>query len=1118
MATVEPTLDELLARGVDSVRQTPLDNNPNRTYGDVLNPDELKVAALKSIPYIRDRFIQSEGADVINKQINDFNEIAVPKITRYDRVPFQYEDTEYFSGYAKQLEDYYKNIDEIKERRRIMYVRGNYPESVLDPRPPFKPFGYDKAKKISELGWDPFNELDFPGIRNFRNQIAVGAPPRVIYSDLNYAKENLANGMFAESLPGEFIPADPSDPSLGSIYIEEGKEPQIFDSPTVRPLDIVEFFEQEGPTIGTEIVFGLKGLKHFDAFLRKSEIEFLKNNPMTRKFFDSVSGNVFLAGGAAGARLTQRLIGAANGAHNRSMEDMLEETGWTFILAYGGNQTIDVFLNGLPKLYRAIAGKDLGAEQIKAIRAAIERKRESKGQLEQVDSDGNVIQPARKGKPTTTVSGRQEEITLYDIDEAVAQLSKEIGENLSYQPTLAAASKDSVIADIEAMLLQGANNPAYQKFYDEAMKGNEEVIQKFFGNLFDNLDPSVTGQTISRELLNLMGRRKQDFINNSEQSIQNLILQVDNIKAAGKETPIFEKVLDNKAASDLYPKLTARINEISRTYKTEVNAVVDDALLNSGIADLVFTSRPIRKQILNFKNAAEGTTGNLASPGKGQIRKLYKETFDEKAIERLTKYSEGDLTLPEINQLRIDINSIRTGIDPSKSAGDLRAFNLTSDLQTAIENQMYKTIRSNLPKKEAQDLIDLFNAQRLAYETANKQVIKDMAKQQPEGVINFLLSTGSKNKPLINTKANEFMTFLKETGSVEEIRAIQNGLINHIKRNFLDTSVGAPNVLAKNYKQFIEQNQATLEAVFGKELFEKGFPKTGKAFNETVIEPLEKLNRKYNLLEQKYGDANPFNVVSRILDSSPQAKMSGELIDDLDFLDDLLSMATPAEREILEAQIKDASKKYLFTRMQTDGLFDPRKLNQLFNEGFAPAGYVGDDLSFKGVYRRLLGDETDSFFKNLEIIRDMATREYTDLTTGSAARAAAKEDVVDTGTEYARRFFIPPLTQFGRRMTALDNLIGQRNLRFMGKVLSDEKLFNEYVAMLEGRKTLNNFIRTLNSYETTYLNDVANTLEYYDTEEKRVKSSDEVSKVPDLNPVTSEAFLPVFRARPGLQR
>ena len=1095
MATVEPTLDELLARGVDSVSQTPLDANPNRTYGDILSPDELKVAAIKGIPYIRDRFIEAEGADVINKQITDFDEFVKPKLQTYNRAPFEYEDNDYFSGYARQLEDYNQNIDKLRERRQMMYVRGNYPESVQEPRPPFKPFGYDASKEISDRGFNPFNELDFPGIRNFRNQLARGAPPNVIFSDLNYAKENMDGGRFAESLPGKFIPVDPSNPSLGSMYIEEGKEPQIFDSPTVRPLDVLEFVQQEGPTIATEVAFGLKGLNHFDAFLRKSDIKFLKDNPITRKFFDSVSSNVFLAGGAAGARLVQRLIGAANGAHNRSLPDIVDETGWTFLLAYGGNQTIDLFLNGLPKLVRAIRGTDLAAEDVAAIKAAIERKRASKR--------GEKIKSVGRDKKL------DEEVSLLDIDEAIEGLTNDIGEQLTYNPTLASASKEAVIADIEAMLIQGTNNPAYKNFYDDAMEGNEEVIEKLFSKLFDKLDPNVTGQTISGELLNLMGRKKKEFINNSEQSIQNLILQVDNIKTAGKDTPIFEKVLDEKAATDLYPRLTNRINEISRTYKDDINTVVDDALINSGIADLTFTSRPIRKQILNFKTVAEGKTGSLASPGKGQIRKLFKETFSDEGLERLTKYSEGDLTLPEINQLRIDINSIRSGIDPSKSPGDLKAFNLTKDLQDSIENQMYKTIRSNLPKKEAQDLVDLFDAQRMVYDTANKQVIKDMAKQEPEGVINYLLSTGSKNKPLVNTKANDFMNFLKETGSVPEIRGIQNGLINHIRKNFLDPSSGQPNVLAKNYKEFIEQNQATLEAVFGKELFEKGFPKTGKAFNENIIEPIEKLNRKYNLLEQKYGDANPFNIVSRILDSSPTAKMSGELIDDLDFLDDLLSMATPAEREILESQIKDASKKYLFTRMQTDGLFDLRKVNQLFNEGFAPAGYVGDDLSFKGVYRRLLGDETDSFFKNLTVLRDVAMREYGDLTTDSAARAAAKEGIVDTGTEYIRRFFIPPLTQFGRRATALDNLIGDRNLRFMGKVLQDENLFEAYVQVITGRKNLNNFIRLLNSYESTYLNDIANTLEYYDTEEKRVKSDNEISKVPNLNPLTNEAFLPI---------
>lgn len=1096
MATEEITLDDLLNRGAEMMAQTPLDNNPNRTFINILSPDQLRAAALKGFPAIRNRAIEEEGEEKVNQRIAEFNQFAVPKLQTYDRAPFEYEENDYFSGYARQLEDYNQNFDTYKQRRQIQYVRGNYPESVQEPQPPFKPFGYDKSKELASLGWDPFNELDFPGLISFRNQLAAGAPPNIIFSDLNYAKENMNSGQFAESLPGNFIPADSTNPSLGSIYIEEGKEPQIFDSPTMRPLDVVEFIEQETPTIATEVAFGLKGLKHFDAFLRKKDIKFLEENPLARKFFDSAAGNVFLAGGAASARFTQRLIGAANGAHNRSIEDMMEETGWTFLLAYGGNQTIDIFLNGLPKLVRAIRGRDLGAEEIASIRAAIERKQASK-----------------RGEKITTVGPKNldEEVILLDIDEAIEGLTNDIGEQLIYDPTLARATKDDVIANIEAMLIQGTNNPAYKRFYDEAMQGNDEVITALFDKLFDSLDPNVTGQSISRELLNLMGRKKKDFTNNSEQSMQNLIIQADNIKSVGADTSLTGKILDQNAATNLYPRLTKRINEISQTSKNEINTVVDDAIIESGFGDIVFTSRPIRQQMLNWKKVAEGKTGSLATPGKGQIRKLFKETFGEIELARLTKYSEGDLTLPEINQLRIDVNSIRSGIDPSKSAGDLKAFKLTKDLQDSIENQMYKTIRSNLPKKEAQDLVDLFDAQRMVYDRANKEVVKDMAKQQPEGVINFLLSTGSKNKPLVNTKADEFMTFLKETGSVPEIRSIQNALVDHIRRNFLDTSSGAPNVLAKNYKEFIEQNEATLRSIFGEELFTKGFPKTGKAFNQNIIEPLDKLNRKYNLLEQKYGDSNPFNIVSRILDSSPTAKMNGELIDDLDFLDDLLSMATPAEREILESQIKDASKKYLFTRMQTDGLFDLRKVNQLFNEGFAPAGYVGDDLSFKGVYRRLLGDETDSFFKNLTVLRDLGMREYGDLATDSAARAAAKEGIVETGTEYMRRFFIPPLTQFGRRATALDSLIGERNLKFMGKVMQDEKLFTEYVGLITGRKTLNNFIRTLNSYESIYLNDIANTLEYYDKEQKETKPKEDVSRVPNINPFTNEAFLPVLK-------
>ena len=123
------------------------------------------------------------------------------------------------------------------------------------------------------------------------------------------------------------------------------------------------------------------------------------NTNPAKKILESVTGNILLAGGAAGTQLLQRFVGASYNAHDMEFADMLDEAGWIGLLAFMGNQTIDAFLNGAPKLYRAIAGKDVGADEIKKIKAAIERVRASK-----------------QGKKGPTVAGRPEDITLLDID------------------------------------------------------------------------------------------------------------------------------------------------------------------------------------------------------------------------------------------------------------------------------------------------------------------------------------------------------------------------------------------------------------------------------------------------------------------------------------------------------------------------------------------------------------------------------------------------------------------------------------------------------------------------------------------------------------------------------
>ena len=64
------------------------------------------------------------------------------------------------------------------------------------------------------------------------------------------------------------------------------------------------------------------------------------------------------------------------------------------------------------------------------------------------------------------MSGRDEKVSLLDIDEAIAEVSEQIRVKLpKYNPSIAQGSKDSTMADIERLLLESGANPEYSKFF-----------------------------------------------------------------------------------------------------------------------------------------------------------------------------------------------------------------------------------------------------------------------------------------------------------------------------------------------------------------------------------------------------------------------------------------------------------------------------------------------------------------------------------------------------------------------------------------------------------------------------------------------------------------------------
>lgn len=1067
------TFEERLNLTATEVGNRALVVNPNLTFSSIFSPDELKIAALKADPELQALARTELGDEIVDKQLADFQIIRDRKIPKYDLPPINYDMAVRHPAYTARLKQYEQALEEGPSLRNLNPFTVNpslSPGQNLINMKPSEPFGINAAREIASYGIDPAKELDFDGITKFRSLLAFGAPRFITPEIANRAKEKMGvstlalqadpdlRGEFADKLPGTFSYINPSKPELGLRYDEEGKAPVVLDSSLVGARDFLEFGLQEGPVLAAEIFIGMKGLNRLDDFLKiaPSSATGKFSRPL-KKIGESVAGNMILAGGAAGTQLIQRMIGRAYNAHDLDFVEMLEESGWIGLLAYGGNQTIDIFLNGVPKIYRALAGRDVGAAEIKEIRAAIERVRASK-----------------KGEKAKTISGREEEITLLDIDEAIKELSLEIGEDLpKYNPTIGKGSKVQFINDIEQLLVSNSSNPRYSEFYNEMLKGNEETIQKFFNGLFDNLQNSRTANEIGKDLTQRFEANKLDFIEQGNDIVNRLAQSLDNINLAGspKGVNLLNEVFDEQASSKLYNRFTTEINAASREYKEQLANNVNEAINIPELGGTI-SAREIRKQMSAFENINKS---KLFTAGGKKTENTYYELFSEEARQRLTKYNNGDITLPELNQLRMDLNSYMNTLNPQKAV-DKRVFQATKNLQDAIEGEVYNFMKRKIGVRQADEIQNIFQAQKTGTELANQEIIVNLSRQQPESVVNYIFSTNTKNADS-NSRVKSLVEFFKKSGNQGQLANLQKRTLDYIRTNYLDLADDTAGNLAANYKTFLQTNKGTLKELFGKDISQF----SGANIQRQVIQPIEKLERGLRLAEQRFGTGEPINIVTRILGAAPDQKASGELIDDIKFIEDLV-----ADNAELKSEIADATKSYINIRLtDADGLFDLNKLDSLLNDGFGRKDVVGLDLSFDGVFGRLLGDESPKFIKNLKVLRDMATRESDRLTSEVFNRAELAAQLGDPQINFLKRMIIPPLTRIGRQTTAIERSIGQRNQAFLGELLMDDKLFDAYVAAITSRKKINNFIRVANTHHSVMVNDIGNQLKYYDPVEKR---------------------------------
>jgi hypothetical protein len=358
------------------------------------------------------------------------------------------------------------------------------------------------------------------------------------------------------------------------------------------------------------------------------------------------------------------------------------------------------------------------------------------------------------------------------------------------------------------------------------------------------------------------------------------------------------------------------------------------------------------------------------------------------------------------------------------------------------------------------------------------------------------------------------MEILNKEGS-DDVLELQKGMAAYIKSKILTDANKTPFQIAQAYRDFMKNHEGTLKLIFGKDGYKQTFDYSPKKFQREVIDEIQKRDDRIATLKARFGDAtNPnfkfSNVIESLLTAGKVGKQSGRILEDQKYLLNIIKNDKDLQKKVTQITKRFIRDEILQPKQGTGGLFELSgdKLDNFLKEGFGPAGddVVGSPLTFENFIEPLLGKEGKEYVKNLRILNEMVQREIGPQSSAAVERALLSGEGIAspiTGFRMLMRMTIAPLTQAGRRLTALSNRVNENSRKFIGEMLlgkdGSHELFEQTMATAQGRVNIQNFLRFLYAYNTVASRDLANNIKYYDIEEKAQKG-------PERNKVLQEAI------------
>ena len=1058
---------------VEDIYRKQLPNNPNVRYGTALTPRELRLYVVGTSPAIRDFEIQQGNLseETYQKILAKMPELQ-SKIDIYNVAPISYTLEEREPDiYKRMLEDQVN----AQKRRIDAGLRGNLPADFT----PFEakpPIGFEKRQKIASYGIDPDNPFEFPDReteRQFYNHLA--------FTSRTPSKEQIKFITDKLGLKGDLQYLDNENPYLGFRYKAEGNDfYQILRNPRINRDDVRQFAIQESFPIGGDILGTLA----------------TSPSSASRGVFSAVGQIAKMSlGSGLGATFGDALrltIGSERGLNEMTPEQILRESGVTGAYAVGGTAVVTSFLKVFPALYRTATGTQVPADIMEKFRRILDRQ------------DPDILSPK-------VIYGRnQKSIDL--INEQIDKFAKNFkNEYQQYNPTLAGTNPlDQEAADLEYIFLRNAENPELKELYAAIADGNQNVISNLMRALGKEFEEGKIplGVEVDAALKENAERRIQDYVTIGTAKINNLIRQADE-ELPMPTTSIFDNVIREDGSTLLLPKEIKVIQQAKENFLKNAtdnfNLIINDPKYNSFVTGGGYT----RNTINNYKKLQDSATTLVVGGKKGLkeieevigkdselIYRLAGRTPDGK---KLGSKEEIGFTIAELFNIQRVMNELASSSSYNNTRDIARTLvkDIGRSIDKAFSDDVWLKLGNTKPKsKYTQDDINqiiryqkdngldelraAYTEMTAAYQISSNSVLKQIINQQPERLIPTILGT-STDGATTNSVLTDLLTVLKAEGS-DNVGYVQREMLDYIKNNVIDPDATG---LKQNQqlREFLKKHEGTFNV-----LFDDFKPKVGERPKILRINQLKDIEedliineKQINLLRNTFGvdvdSVNPtYDIVTNIIRGGTTARETGALLNDVKFL-----MESVEDNPVLKKQIEQVTKNIILRDVlelipKQDGMYkiSDDKLNRLINDGFGP-----DELSrlgFDDIFKPLLGDNADETIEAIRLINTMVQREAL---VPVVAQPQEKFTAVP-GFKFLQRMLIPPLTQRGRRITALDVLMNKRS-----------ELAKRVVATYEGRLTLQQLASFLTGYatatgQTTYFNDIADELRYYDAEMKRL--------------------------------